>query len=69
MNFVLSAPRYWIWNASGSSSDGDWLYVAGGADTDGICVYTFEKINVVTGEVVKLKDLRYQPHYCHLIKF
>lgn len=48
MNFVLSAPRHWF--AAGSSSYGDWVYVAGGS------VKTFEKINVRTGEVVKLKD-------------
>lgn len=55
MNFVLPVPRYWDYPCFTS---GDWLYLAGKATTNDLNLKTFEKFNVITGEVVKLEELR-----------
>lgn len=67
MEFVLSSRRYW--HSVGSLADGDWIYAAGGASYYHDDVKVFEKINFVTGESVKWKDIRSQCFCCHLMKF
>lgn len=66
MEFGLPDPR--CWHALGCG-DGEWVYLAGGADRNVAAVNVFEKINLVTGEVVKLKDLRRPSFYCHITEF
>lgn len=63
MDFVLPVPRQWYYPGLGV---GDWIYLAGGRETDYKDVKTFEKFNVVTGEVIKLRDLR-EPSYDCLV--
>lgn len=68
MEFRLSAPRYWF---SPGYGEFDWIYLAGGAygTRNGKDVSVFEKINVLTGELVQLEDIRSPSFYCHLIKW
>lgn len=55
MIFVLPVPRFQL---SCALADGDWVYFAGGMGTDFKAVHDFLKLNVNTGDVVKLEDLR-----------
>lgn len=66
MGYTLSAPRYW---RSPGIGDGDWIYVAGGRAGDRRDRTEFEKINVVNGTVIKLKELRRPSYDCQLIKY
>lgn len=65
MEFSLSIPRYWF---SPGFADGDWMYLTGGYESGGATIKAFEKFNVVTGDVVKLTELRRSAYCCHLIK-
>lgn len=68
LNFELPAL------ASGFASgfgDGDWVYLAGGVGTVGTGhqnVSSFQKINVITKEVINLKDLLEPGSFCYLFK-
>lgn len=66
MNFLLTLPRVWFAPCLG---DGDWIYLAGGRGGDRRDRNEFEKINVVNGEVIQLKEVRRPCYDCHLIKF
>lgn len=64
LDFTLPTPRFWY---SSPVIDGDWVYWAGGCD-----VYedlnVFEKMNLVTGEVIELESLRLPYYGCKLFK-
>lgn len=66
MEFALPDPRFW--HALGCGDD-DWVYLAGGADRSVAAAKLFEKINLITGEVIKLKDLSKSSFYFCMIKF
>lgn len=65
MEFRIPVPRYWF---SPGFADGDWIYLAGGFESSKDTVNAFEKINVTTGDVVKLMELRRPVYCCHLVK-
>lgn len=64
LDFALPTGRLWH---SAPIMDGDWAYLAGG-DDDYQDLDVFEKINLVTGEVVQLQSLRFPSHGCKPFK-
>lgn len=79
MTFFLPVPRLWF---SPAVAHGNWVYLAGGGlcgyatdlpnatgrSSEMKEVSAFEKINVITGEVIKLKDIRSPSYFSQLIK-
>lgn len=55
MDYLLPVPKYWITTVMCFD---DWVYLAGGYGSNHQLTTSFHKINLVTGEVEALPNLR-----------